>query len=240
MLLTCTVSVAAQQTPAAPQAPPPPPPLVAGSAEFSAVATTGNSSTQSLGAAAEVIYRPSGWRLDGKGAFVRNKADGIVSARTVTTLVRLSRDLNPHVSVFGQHDYLRNVFAGIRQRHTLAAGLTGKAIASDRQTLLVDAGIGYAHERRVIGDTLSTATALGGGQYTLKLSDTSELGEALRVIASLSDSTDWRLDQNLSLTAQVTTVFSLKVSHVVRFVNAPAIGFEKTDTIASAALVAKF
>jgi putative salt-induced outer membrane protein YdiY len=38
----------------------------------------------------------------------------------------------------------------------------------------------------------------------------------------------------------VTTLFSLKVSNAVRYVNAPAEGFETTDTITSIALVAKF
>jgi putative salt-induced outer membrane protein len=228
----------AQQTP--PAAPPPPPPVWAGTAEFSAVATTGNTSTQSIGLSGETTYRPGAWRFDGKAGFVRQKAEGVVSARSVTTLERLSRELNARVSVFGQHDFLRNVFAGIRQRHTAAAGVTLTAVQSDRQVLRVDAGAGYAHERRVAGSRLSSATALGGGQYTVKLSATSEFAETLRVVASLEDGSDWRLDQAASLTAQVTSRVSLKLSHVVRFVNAPVAGFEKTDTIVSAALVAKF
>ena len=230
----------AQQTPPAPPAPPPPPPLVAGAAELSAVATTGNTSTQSLGLAGEITYRPGAWKLDGKAAFVRHKAEGIVSARAATTLARLSRELSARVAIFGQHDYLRNVFAGIRQRHNVAAGVTLTAVADARQTLRFDAGAGYANEQRVAGSDLSTATVLGGGTYTLKLSETSELGESVRLVAALDDADDWRLDQGLTLTAQVTARVSLKVSHIVRFVNLPAAGFRQADTVASAALVAKF
>jgi putative salt-induced outer membrane protein YdiY len=43
-----------------------------------------------------------------------------------------------------------------------------------------------------------------------------------------------------SVTAKLTTVFSLKVSNVVRYVHEPVVGFETTDTLTSIALVAKF
>ena len=51
---------------------------------------------------------------------------------------------------------------------------------------------------------------------------------------------NWRLDNTLALVAKINTIFSLKVSNVVRYVNAPVEGFETTDTITSVALVAKF
>ena len=48
------------------------------------------------------------------------------------------------------------------------------------------------------------------------------------------------LDNELSLAAKISTIFSLKVSNVIRYVNEPVAGFETTDMITSAALVAKF
>jgi hypothetical protein len=56
----------------------------------------------------------------------------------------------------------------------------------------------------------------------------------------LSHRDDWRFDNTAALTAKLNAKLSLKLSHVTHVVNLPTPGFKKTDTIASAALVAKF
>jgi putative salt-induced outer membrane protein YdiY len=106
--------------------------------------------------------------------------------------------------------------------------------------LTVDGGLGYAHESRVIGADLSTATLPAGALYTLKISDTALVSEDSRVVFSLSEADDWRFANVASVAAKLTTILSLKASNTIRFVNAPVLGFEKTDTITAIALVAKF
>jgi putative salt-induced outer membrane protein YdiY len=56
----------------------------------------------------------------------------------------------------------------------------------------------------------------------------------------LSDGNDWRAGNNATVSAKLTTIFSLKVSNTIRFVNQPVPGFLKTDTVTAIALVAKF
>jgi putative salt-induced outer membrane protein YdiY len=48
------------------------------------------------------------------------------------------------------------------------------------------------------------------------------------------------LNHVAAVTAKISTLLSLKVSHTTRFVNFPPPGFDKTDTITAVALVAKF
>ena len=217
----------------------PPPPAFTGTAEFSLVATTGNSSTQSIGLGGELTYRPEPLVIDAKLAFVRNEANDVVSAKSFSGLVRVSRDLRPRLSAFGQYDYLRNLFAGIDQRHAVALGVSYLVATTAPHSLKVDAGLGYANEQRLVDPDLSSGVALAGARYRLAVSETSELAEDVRLVASLSDAPDWRVDQTISLTAKLTTVLSLKASHAVHRVNAPAPGFGQTDTISSIALVAK-
>ena len=100
--------------------------------------------------------------------------------------------------------------------------------------------MGYANERRVIGDTLSNAVFTAGAGYKLKLSSTAELSDDARAIVSLEDGDEWRAENIAALTAKLTTLLSLKVSNTIRFVNVPTIGFEQTDTVTAVALVAKF
>jgi putative salt-induced outer membrane protein len=233
---SCATAFAQQ----APAAPPPPPPKVEGTGELSFVMTSGNTSTDTLGLAGGLIYRPSKWTIDSKVAFVRTEADSVVNARSLAAGSRLSRDLTTKTSLFVQYDFLGSKFAGISQRHTVAGGVSYKAVDDKRNSLRVDAGIGYASETPVDLPRASTATFLAGGAYKLKISDTSDFIEEARVVESLSHGDDWRLDNTAALTAKLTTKVSLKLSHVTHVVNLPTPGFKKTDTILSAALVAKF
>jgi len=235
--LCATPAAAAGQTP---QAPPPPPPHVEGTGELSFVTTSGNSQTDTIGLGGSLIYRPSPWVIDSKVAFVRTAANDVVNARALTAVSRLSRDLTPRLALFAQYDFLNSPFAGISQRHTIVGGVSYKAIDHAQQTLHVDGGVGYSSETPVGLPRTNTATVLGGVGYKWKISDTSDFTEDARIVESLSHGDDWRFDNAAALTAKVTTRLSLKLSHLTHVVNLPTPGFKKTDTIASAALVAKF
>jgi len=50
----------------------------------------------------------------------------------------------------------------------------------------------------------------------------------------------FKLNHLIALTARIASAFSLKLSNQLRFVDEPVPGFERTDTITSAALVVGF
>lgn len=220
--------------------PPPPPPEREGSAELAFVGTSGNASTQTIGLGGEFIYRPAPWESRLKINYVRNEAEEVVRAQALILTLRAQRLLRPRLSGYGQYGYQRDRFAGILDRDVVEGGLVFNWIAQARHKLVVDAGVGYANEQRLVGDNLSTATAGGGGLYTLKISDTSQLSEDAHLAASLSESRDWRYANAIALTAKVSAILSLKVSNTVRYLNLPVTGFKNTDAVTAVALVAKF
>ncbi len=222
------------------QAPAAPPPVREGSAEFAFVGTTGNSSTQTIGLGGEFIYRPSPWETRIKAAYVRNEVEDEVRAQAIVLTARVQRRIKPRLSGFGQYGYQRDRFAGITARNTVETGLAYAWIETAPNTLIVDGGVGYANERRLTGDNLSTAIAGAGGIYTLRLSATSALTEDGHFVFSLSESDDWRYQNVVALTASLTTLLSLKVSNTIRYVHQPVFGFEETDVLTAIALVAKF
>jgi len=240
LVLSGATAAAGQAAPPPASTPPPPPPRLEGAGELSFVSTTGNSSTSTVGLGADVVYRPSAWVIDSKVAFVRTEANSTVNARSVAASSRLARDLSTRTSLFVHYDFLNSPFAGISQRHTVVAGLSYKAVNDGTHTLRLDVGLGAASETPVGMARMSSGTALGAAAYKLKLSDTSEFTEEARIVESLSHGNDWRFDNVAAVTAKLTTVLSLKVSHVTHVVNLPTPGFKETDTIASAAIVAKF
>ena len=228
------------QTPAPAQPPPPPPPLREGSAEFAFVGTSGNSSTQTIGAGGEFIYRPAPWELKTTVKYVRNESEDELKAESFLAIFRVQRALTPRLAAYGQYGYQRDRFAGILNRNAVEGGLAYTLVERSPHKLVVDAGLGYAHEDRLTGDDLSTATFATGAAYRLKFSENSELTEEGRFVFSLSDGDDWRYANLVALTAKMTTIFSLKVSNGIRYVHAPVAGFDTTDVITAVALVAKF
>ena len=239
-VLLAMVSLRAQPpAPAQPEAQPPPP-RREGTAEFSFVGTGGNASTSALGVGGEYVERPGPWVLRAKTAYVRNESADELKAETFAVLGRASRTLTPRLSAFGEYGYLQDRFAGIESRNTVDSGVTFALVRPQPHQLDLDASIGYAHENRVVGENISTPHLSPGARYKLTLSDTADITEELYFGFSLSDADDWRTRNTVALTAKVTTLFSLKVSNNVRYVNAPVEGFETTDVITSVALVAKF
>ena len=224
---------------------PPPPPTCQGAAEFAFVATTGNTSTQTLGLAGSIECKPAPWGYLAKAAFIRSEANDVENAKSIDTLFRVSRDLSTRLKTYGQFIYYENQFAGIDNRYALEGGLSYLLVTTQKHSLQAEGGFGYTHENRVTllgvpDDDLSFATARLGAIYRWKLSENAEIGDDAGFTFNLSDGSDWRFANLAYVAAKLTTVFSLKLSYGLNYLNTPVLGFGKTDTVTSAAVVAKF
>ena len=125
ILLLLTVSSSRSAFAQAPPAPPQPPPRLEASAQFTFLDTSGNASSQSLGAGGLLVWRPDPWTYSAKAIFAQAETDNELSARSFAGLFRSSRALNERLSVDGHNDFLRDVFAGVEQRHVIEGGVLG-------------------------------------------------------------------------------------------------------------------
>ncbi|MGA7615805.1 MAG: DUF481 domain-containing protein [Thermoanaerobaculia bacterium] len=217
-----------------------PKPLWSGTAELSYVSTSGNTKTQTVGTATGVHYRPGAWDTQLEASFVRSESDGEEKARTLTAMLGAARTIHNRLRGFGEIDYLKNRFAGINQRISEDVGVAYQVVSTDSNDLSINAGIGHTREDRIEGEDQSYANGRGGLKYAWKFSATASLSEDALFTQSFSDSRNWRVENALSLSAKVNSFLSLKVSHILNYVNAPVPGFGRTDTTTAAALVAKF
>jgi len=231
---------AAAQEPPAPPAPEPPPPLWSGKAELAYAATTGNTSTSSFGLGLEVVYRPAPWAVEGKFAFLRAESRHVVTAESLGGSVKGSRDLTPLIDVFVQGGYTRNTFSGIDHRVGGDAGTGFKLLRGPALLLRTEAAFGYASEARTDNTTLNYATARAGLKLVWKFSKSADFTEEASWTEDLSDTKHWIFRNVTSVSASLTSIFSLKVSYALVYINEPVPGFGKTDTVTSAAVVAKF
>jgi putative salt-induced outer membrane protein YdiY len=224
------------QAPAAP--PSEPPPRLDVSARFTFLDTRGNASSQALGAGGEVTWRPDPWTHAAKAAFAQTKSDGELDARSLTALFRSARVLNERLSVYGQYDVLRDVFAGVDGRHVFEGGLSYLAHDAPRHRLRLDAALGYLYEQRP-DDHFDSLTLSSGAAYRFAISTTSEFTYEPRVLLPLAETDAWRFDQEAALTAALNSVLSLELSHTVRYSAEPPEGFDTTDAIMAVSLVAR-
>jgi putative salt-induced outer membrane protein len=236
--LNLSTTALAQAPPA--QAPPPPPPRFEGSAEMSLVSAAGNSDTQSLGLGSTLTWRPDPWITNAKVSFIRSETDDIETARALLAWLRQGRLLTPRLDVFGRVEYLADEFAGIDNRFTVEGGVGYKFLDTSRHLLRTDLGLGYANESRLVGEDLSTALLNLAGLYRLKFGENATVENGSLYSQSFDRSEDWRFRNAFAVTAAMTRLLSLKLSHEVKYVNSPVEGFEKTDRVLSAAVVTKW
>jgi putative salt-induced outer membrane protein YdiY len=235
--LVCTTRAAWAQAPAPP--PEPPPRLeVSGQATF--LGTTGNASSQSLGAGGEWAYRPDPWVYNAKAIFAQLETDDELTSRSFASLFRASRTLNERLSAYGQYDFLRDTFAGVEQRHVAEGGLSYLLVDRAPHRLSLDGALGYLYENRPDDEHFDSATLSAGAHYRLAISATSELLYEPRFLLTLADAGAWKYDQLAALNVSLTSILALKVSHTLRYSAEPPQGFQQTDTIVALSLVAKF
>ena len=220
--------------------PPPPPPLWAGKAELAYAATSGNSTTSSLGAGLDVAYRPAPWTVEVRFGYLRASAAHIVTAESLAGAIKGSRDLTPKVDAFVQAGYQRNTFSGIDRRMGADAGAGYKLIQRPDLLFRTEAALGYTNESRTNGTKLNYATARGALKLVWKFSKSADFTEEGSFTEDLSHTANWIFRNVASVSASMTSLFSLKLSYGLVYANEPVPGFKKTDTVTSAAVVAKF
>ncbi|MFN2442277.1 MAG: YdiY family protein [Thermoanaerobaculia bacterium] len=217
-----------------------PPPLWSGSGELSFVSISGNTDGSSLGLGAELFWKPLPWEAELKAAFVTTETEGEKTAEALSAILGVAREINPRMAGYGRANWLSNTFAGIDSRAFLEGGLAFKVIEEEAQELRLEAGAGYTLENRVSGEELDFATGRGGVVYRWKFSENAELAEDFSLMFNLEDADDFRIGNLASISSRLTELFSLKLSHALNFYNEPVDGFDDTDQILSAAIVAKW
>jgi putative salt-induced outer membrane protein YdiY len=226
--------VSAQQ----PGAPPEPPPRLEATAQFTFLDTNGNADTQSLGGGGSLTWRPDPWTYSTKLIFAQTETDDELSARSVAGGFRAARAINPRLSLFGQYDFLRDVFAGVDQRHVTEGGVSFLTFDTPLHRLRFDTGLGYLNEQRP-DDTFDSATLSLAAAYRMAVSTTSEFTYDPRFLQPLDDRDASKFDHTAALTVALNTILSLKLSHILRYSAQPPAGFDTTDSITAVSLVAK-
>jgi putative salt-induced outer membrane protein len=225
----------------------PPPPLPAAPAhswdlkgELSFVATGGNSSTQTLGAATDLTHRTPRATTRVTSSFLTSEAESVTNARSFGVQLRHGFRSGPRLELFGRLGYNRDRFAGIEHRSIAEAGAAFTPAVPPRHSLAIEASAGYTAEQRLASPDLHFATATGAIKYAWRISSGVVLTDDLAVVSDLEVGRNWRATNLVAVSVALTRRFSLKTSNAIEYRNLAVPGFERTDLRTSAALVFAF
>ncbi|MCX5785248.1 MAG: DUF481 domain-containing protein [Elusimicrobia bacterium] len=209
-------------------------------AELSSVQTSGNSKTSTIAAKNLFNYDWSKSALEVVAGGLGTKSKNTVTAEQYNASEKVSFKLTGKNYAFEKAGWDKNRFAGIKDRYDFGVGVGRHLLSEGKDNLFAEAGGGYIIEDRLESANRSFGTYRAYAKYIRTLSATANASQDCEYIGDMQDSKGYRMNTETALVASISTHFTLKTSYVWKLSNNPGIGFKKTDTITSMAIIVNF
>jgi len=209
-----------------------------GSVALGYLQTTGNANTSTANGKALVGYKAGNWQDSILVQALKASQEGVLTAENVEADAQSDYNLNPDNYLFGNVDYLRDVFSGYERRTSEVVGVGHRLINTPTQQLDVEVGCGRRQTRYTTGVPSSEEwVERVGGSYLWKFTNTSNITESLSVVHGSSNT----LTQSVTaVTANLVNSFALSFSYTVSHNSDVLPGFKKTDAVTAISLVYSF
>jgi putative salt-induced outer membrane protein len=209
-----------------------------GSVALGYLQTTGNANTSTANGKALIGYKAGNWQDSILVQALKASQEGALTAENFEADGQSDYNLNPDNYLFGNVDYLRDVFSGYERRTSEVVGLGHRLIDSPTQQLDVELGGGRRQTRYTTGFPSSEEwVERVAGSYLWKFTSTSSLTESLSVVHGSSNT----LTQSVTaVTANLVNSFALSFSYTVSHNSSVLDGFKKTDAVTALSLVYTF
>ncbi len=208
--------------------------------QLGVVLTSGNTQTTSISAAQTSSYQFDENILKGVINYLYQKNGTVVSGKSWNLGLRYERVLSERFSIFLAETVEGNEFAGIRQRYNTDLGAKYFIEKAEALTWFVEAGYRFTQENLlIVSHTLHYARFYTEVERKFNPSVSGKYW--IEYLPNLTTTADWLLNSEISLSATLSTLFSVKSAYLVRYdnlVNGP--GLARTDTTLTTSLVAKF
>jgi putative salt-induced outer membrane protein len=204
------------------------------------VLTSGNTDTSTLNFGDETTYRFAENLVKLKALYLYQKSAGVISGKSWSLGLRYERILTERLNVFLGETIEGDRFAGVNQRYSTDLGAKYSLVKEDALTWFAELGYRYTKENLLLVQRkLHYARAYT--EIEKKFSPTVSGKYWLEYLPNFTRSTDWQLNTELSLSAAISSIFSVQSAYLLKYdheLNAP--GLVNTDKIFTTSLVAKF
>lgn len=235
-LISLTAGIASAQAPA-----PPPHKIWDVQASAGISTTSGNSDTSQVNAGYDLTYDPQTSNIVKSSAlYLRGKNSGTLAAQRFLWNARDEHKLNARSYVFGQNQYLRDQFKRISYLDAITAGIGFKAVATNRTSLDVDAGVGGVFEKNTGASLKKSGAITAGEKLNHKLSATATLTQSVTALWKTQDMSDALYTFGAGVAVSVSGRTQLKFEVLDVYKNKPpTAAVKKSDLATVVAIVFK-
>jgi hypothetical protein len=209
--------------------------------ELSVVNTGGNSELQAYNGITKNKYDFTKNSILFGGHYTYGEANNSLSARNWDVNTKYEQGLTQKWSATLAETIEGNRFQDVKARYNSDLGAKYSAIKSDAQNWFFELAYRYAVEDRYSSDNIYQHKARTYTEWNKKHSETLQWGIWLEYLPNFSNGTDWMMTGEASVTAIMTSMFSLKVAYKGLYDHLPANpALKHYDYITTTSLVAKF
>ncbi len=195
---------------------------------FGTLQTSGNTDTSSSNAKALIGYKGGNWQDSLLFQALRASSAGVLTAESFNANGQTDYNFTDVDYVFGNLDYLRDVFSGYDRRTSEVVGLGRRLLDSNTQQLDAQFGVGTRQTRYTDDTSKSEAVELLAGNYLWKFSPNSSFSENLSVEHGVSNT----YSQSVTgLTTNISGSFALAITYTISHnSSACCLGSRRTPT----------
>lgn len=209
--------------------------------EVGVAAANGNTKTQTYTIKQLNDYKWETNILAFKGRYLNAKANGVETARYIMGSLRYEKIVSSRFSFFTGETLEKDKFVNIDKRLVFDLGGKYRFIDTEISKWFSELGYRYMSEERLDETYAYSNYARIYTEWEQKWNASFSTKYWAEYLPNITDNKDWQFNTEFSLAAMLNSIFSMKTGILVRYDHFPAPGIlNKTDTLFSTALVAKF
>lgn len=174
--------------------------------------TSGNKDTSTYNASYNVSYEPNDRRhFKSDALLLRGRTNGELSHDRFGLNLREEYQVNEHVFVFGQSQYLRDRFKRIQYLVAPTGGVGLTTISTDDTTLTFDVGAGGVWEKNPYRDVRASGALTFSQKLSQAISGTTALTQSVSGLWKTQDLSDAIYQFGVALTLGINSRLQLKI-----------------------------
>jgi putative salt-induced outer membrane protein YdiY len=197
--------------------------------------TTGNTRTNTMALGANLNRRTTRDRTLLYAAYInaKNKTGGVseTTANAIRGGGRYEIDLTSRIAAFGFADFEYNEIQLLDLRAVLGGGLGYYLVKNERTQFQVFGGAAYNRENFSTGLKRNSAEILVGEELTTRLSDRVLFRERLQFFPNITDTGEYRVTFDTSLSTKLTNWLTWNVTVSDRYLSNPPLGSKNNDLL---------
>lgn len=213
----------------------------ANESEAGIAVASGNTKSKNYNAKQANSYKFDANILKFDARYLNSYSNNDESARYIFGGLRYERSLSDRFSLFVAQGFESDKFAGFYLRQLTDIGAKYTIIKEEMFYWLVEAGYRYTNEKLNNGSHDYKNSIRGYTELEKKWNPSVSTKYFFEYVPNMKVGKDYQINTELSVSATLTSIFSIKSAYLLRYDHLPAAtATTKTDTLLTTALVAKF